>query len=79
MEKSWYREDQFVRILSEAQSGKTILHLLKEHGVWELTFYTWRKKYSGLADRRRGQVTGSGASEQNSTGCWPTRCSRTGQ
>ncbi len=49
MKKSKFSEEQIVRILQEASSGKkTQAELCREHGVSQNTFYVWKIKYAGL-------------------------------
>ncbi len=49
MKKSKFSEEQIVRILQEAASGKkSQAELCREHGVSPNTFYVWKRKYSGL-------------------------------
>lgn len=49
MKKSKFSEEQIVRILQEASSGrKTQAELCREHGVSLNTFYVWKRKYAGL-------------------------------
>ena len=49
MKKSKFSEEQIVRILQEAASGrKSQAQLCREHGLSENTFYTWKRKYGGL-------------------------------
>ena len=46
--KKRYSEEQILRILSEASSGKLIADILREYGIAAPTFYRWRSKYGGL-------------------------------
>jgi putative transposase len=49
MKKSKYAEEQIVRILQEAASGKhSQAELCRDHGISPATFYTWKRKYAGL-------------------------------
>ena len=43
-----YTEEQIIGILREAESGKTVAEVCRQHGVSEYSFYRWRKKYSGM-------------------------------
>ena len=48
MKKSRFSEAQIVAILQQQQSGQTVPHIVREHGISEATFYTWKTKYAGL-------------------------------
>jgi putative transposase len=43
-----YSEEQIIRILREAQAGKTVAQICREQGVSEHSFYRWRKKFDGM-------------------------------
>ena len=43
-----YSEEQIIRILREAEAGKTVAAVCREHGVSEHSFYRWRKKFGGM-------------------------------
>ncbi len=43
-----YSEEQIIRILREAECGKSVAQVCREHGVSEYSFYRWRKKFSGM-------------------------------
>ena len=52
MKKNRFSEEQIVKILQEAESGKqTIQELCRKHGVSEYTFYRWRNKYAGTTEK----------------------------
>ena len=48
MKKSRFSEAQIVAILQQQQSGQTVPHIVREHGISEATFYAWKTKYAGL-------------------------------
>jgi len=48
VKKSRFSEEQVVRILQEAESGKAIREVCRAHGVSEPTFYAWKRKYAGM-------------------------------
>jgi len=43
-----YSEEQIIRILREAETGKSVAEVCREHGVSEYSFYRWRKKFGGM-------------------------------
>ena len=43
-----YTEEQIIRILREAEAGKPVAQVCREHGVSEYSFYRWRKKFGGM-------------------------------
>ena len=43
-----YTEEQIIRILREAEAGKTVGAVCREHGVSEYSFYRWRKKFGEM-------------------------------
>ena len=52
MKQGQFTNEQIVALLQEATKGdKTITVLCQEHSISEATFYTWRKKFGGLATR----------------------------
>ena len=52
MKQGQFTDEQIVTILQEATKGeKTVIALCKDHSISEATFYTWRKKFGGLATR----------------------------
>jgi len=46
--KKRYNEEQILRILAEAEKGKPVADILREHGVSGPTFYRWKSQYGGL-------------------------------
>ena len=48
MKKKRFSEEQIIRILQEGESGRSIKGLCREHNISTPTFYSWRKKYSGM-------------------------------
>ena len=48
MKKSRFSEEQIIGILKQAENGRPVPELAREHGVTETTVYRWRRKYGGL-------------------------------
>jgi len=48
MKKKRFTEEQIVRALKSHESGMTVKDICREMGIANATFYTWRKKYSGM-------------------------------
>lgn len=48
MKKSKFSEEQIIKILAEGKSGKSVEEICREHKISNFTFYTWRKKFSGV-------------------------------
>ena len=48
MKRSRFSEEQIIGILKEAEAGRAIDDLVREHGIAEGTFYRWRRRYGGL-------------------------------
>ena len=46
--KKRHTEEEILRILREAETGKPLADLLREHGISAGTYYRWKSKYSGL-------------------------------
>ena len=46
--KSRYTDSQILAILKQAESGKPLSELCREHGMSSATFYKWRAKYGGM-------------------------------
>ena len=48
MRKSKFSESQIVSFLKEAEAGRKVIEICREHGVSTATFYQWRSKYGGM-------------------------------
>jgi putative transposase len=48
MKQSRFTETQIVSILEEADAGRQVKDLCREHGISPSTYYQWKSKYGGL-------------------------------
>ena len=48
MKKSRFSENQIIKILKEYEQGKSTKDICREYGIAQPTFYSWKKKYSGM-------------------------------
>lgn len=48
MRKSKFSESKIVTLLKEADAGRKVSDICREHGVSSATFYQWRSKYGGM-------------------------------
>lgn len=46
--KRRFTEEQIIGILKEAEAGRTVKDVIREHGIGQDMFYRWRRKYGGL-------------------------------
>ena len=55
MKQKTYTEEQIIRILREADQGKTVRQLCKDNNISDQTYYRWKKKYGQMevADAKR--------------------------
>jgi putative transposase len=48
MKKSKFTERQISQAIKEYEAGKSVVDICHELGISSNTFYTWKKKYSGM-------------------------------
>ena len=48
MRKSKFSESKIVSLLKEAEAGRKLSDICREHGISSATFYQWRSKYGGM-------------------------------
>lgn len=48
MRKSKFSESIIVNLLKEAEAGRKVSDICREHVVSRATFYQWRNKYCGM-------------------------------
>ena len=48
MRKSKFSENKIVSLLKEAEAGRKVSDICREHGISNATFYQWRSKYAGM-------------------------------
>lgn len=48
MRQGKWSEEQIIGILKQAEGGRPVAEVCREHGVGESTFYKWKSKYGGL-------------------------------
>ena len=48
MKRKRFSEEQIIAVLKENEAGAKVDDLCRRHGISTATFYTWRKKYSGM-------------------------------
>jgi putative transposase len=49
MKRKLFTPEQVIRILREAETSKhSVAELCRKHGINEVTFYRWRKRYEGM-------------------------------
>jgi putative transposase len=46
--KKHHSEEQILGILKEAEQGKPLPDVLRQHGIAAGTYYRWKSKYGGL-------------------------------
>ena len=48
MKKSRYSDSQIMAILKQADAGRPVPELCREHGMSSASFYKWRAKFRGM-------------------------------
>ena len=81
MKKSKFTEAQIVFALQQAESGVTVAEVCRKLGISEATFYSWKKKFSGLGPvelRRLRQLEEENAVETDRGGPNPGQADAAG-
>jgi transposase-like protein len=59
MRKGQHTEEQIIGVPKEAEAGKPVNDLCREHGITDQTYYRWKSKYGGLeVSEARRQAAG---------------------
>jgi putative transposase len=48
MKNSKFTESQIVAILKLQEAGMSVSEICRQHGISQPTFFSWKKKYSGM-------------------------------
>jgi putative transposase len=49
MKRKLFTPEQIVAVLQQAEAGTTsISEVCRQHGITEVTFYRWRRRYQGM-------------------------------
>jgi putative transposase len=48
MPRKGHTEEQILQALRQAESGEKAVEICRKLGISEQTFYTWKRKYSGI-------------------------------
>ena len=48
MKRSRFTEEQIIHTLRRNEGGEAVKDIVRDIGVTEATFYSWKKKYGGL-------------------------------
>lgn len=50
MKKKRFTESQILTVLKESEAGIEVSEICRKYGISNATFYTWRKKFGGMAE-----------------------------
>ncbi|WP_312241153.1 transposase [Pantoea sp.] len=56
MRKSRYSEEQISNAIKASESGVKVREICEELGISEATFYSWKKKFSGLSSEEGRKI-----------------------
>jgi putative transposase len=56
MKRSRFTDSQILAVLKQAEAGKAVPDLCREHGISSATFYKWRAKYGGMDASLMGRM-----------------------
>ncbi len=62
--KKHHTEEQVLGIMNEAELGKPLPELLRQHDIASGTFYRWKSRYGGLEPEPAGAAAATEAREQ---------------
>lgn len=48
MRKKRFNEYQIIKVLKQAEEGRSVRDVCREHGISTSTFYNWREKFGGM-------------------------------
>lgn len=48
MPRRGHSEEEILRALQQAESGRKTVEICREHGISSATFYIWKRRYAGL-------------------------------
>ena len=50
MKRSKFTEEQIAFALHQAETGTSIEEVCRKVGIFQATFYAWKKKYGGMSE-----------------------------
>ena len=53
MKKKRFTPEQIANILKEFDNGKSVLEIVRDHGVSKAALYKWRERYAGILRGRK--------------------------